>query len=66
LLVWIAAGAIAGALVAALRSPDTKELNHKYGGAIHIILCASTGAIVGSVIYVTLSYALYHVDPFAL
>ena len=59
-MIWVAAGAIGGALVAAVRSPSKNEPNGIYGGAIQLILFAATGASVGSAIYVTLADTLYH------
>jgi hypothetical protein len=64
-MIWVAAGAIAGALVAATRSPERNKPTRNYGGAIAIMVFAATGALVGSAIYVTLAYTLYDYLPFS-
>jgi uncharacterized membrane protein YeaQ/YmgE (transglycosylase-associated protein family) len=65
LMIWVAAGAIAGALVAAIRSPERSKPTRSYGGAIAIMVFAAMGALVGSAIYATLAYTLYDYLPFS-
>jgi uncharacterized membrane protein YeaQ/YmgE (transglycosylase-associated protein family) len=65
LIIWLVAGAVAGALVAAVRSPAQNKPLRSYRGAIEIMVFAVTGALVGSAIYVTLAYTLYDYLPFS-
>ena len=64
-MIWVATGAIGGALVAAVRSPSRNEPNRNYRGAIQLIFFAATGALVGLAIYVTLADTLYDYLPFS-
>jgi uncharacterized membrane protein YeaQ/YmgE (transglycosylase-associated protein family) len=66
LIIWIAAGAIAGVLVGALRSPEKNEPNSGSKGAVKLIVFAGTGALIGSVIYVMLAFTLYDDLPSSL
>jgi uncharacterized membrane protein YeaQ/YmgE (transglycosylase-associated protein family) len=63
LIIWIAAGAIAGALVGALHSPEKNEPGSSFMGAVQLITFAGTGALIGSAIYATLTFTLYEDLP---
>jgi len=60
LMIWVATGATAGAILAAIRLPEAKNYASNSKGAVHILVCAATGAFIGLAIYVTLAYTLYH------
>jgi hypothetical protein len=64
-MIWIAGGAIAGALVASVCSLDGNEPGRNRSRAIQIMVFAGTGTLVGSAVYVTLAYTLYDYLPFS-
>ncbi len=63
-MIWAAAGAIAGALFSALRTFDLKTPGQWHEQALHVAVFSTTGAFVGSSIYVMLFYTLYDMGPF--
>ena len=64
-MIWIAAGAIAGALVATVRSLEGSDPDRNRSRALQVMVLAATGALAGSAIYVTLAYTLYEQLPFS-
>jgi uncharacterized membrane protein YeaQ/YmgE (transglycosylase-associated protein family) len=66
LLIWVVVGAVAGALVAAIRFVERDESIGRFKGAIYTTFFAAVGALVGSVIYLTLADTLYRDFPFSL
>jgi hypothetical protein len=59
LVIWIALGAIAGALVASIRCLEDSVSTGWISLRIEIMAFVATGALVGSAIYLTLAETLY-------
>ena len=59
-------GAVLGALLGAVQCSDPDRQKPRYGNVAHLVVCAFAGAMVCSIVFVGLAYAIYESGPFSV